>query len=581
MDKETAPPRTVPESAYQEPSDLEKETLAAYEGHDADIPSNEGYILDERGELQRRQSIASHRRGESQNDTSKDGTTADVEKGIEQVSSEESDPNIVGWDGPDDPLNPLNFSSWLKTLNTALVSGICFVTPLASSMFAPGVPELMEEFKSTNVLLASFVVSVYVLGFAFGPLFLAPLSEIYGRLPIYHICNFGFLAFTIACALATNLNMLIGFRFLEGIFGSAPLTNGGGTIADLFVQEKRGRAMSTFAMGPIVGPISKYPYLKGKYSILTSIVGPVAGGFLSQSKGWRWVFWVLAMVSGTFTILSLIFMRETYGPTILQKKTNRLRRETGNQDLRSKFDIGLSPRDFFMRGIVRPAKMLIYSPIVLSTSVYVGVVYGYLYLLFTTFTVVFEYTYHFSSGSVGLTFLGLGVGSLSGLAFFAWSSDYIIKKKTAEADAIAAAAGQPSAGMKPEYRLPMLIPGAIFIPVGLLLYGWTAKYHVQWIVPIISTALIGVGNMAVFMCVSMYLVDTFTVYAASALAANTVIRSVMGAVLPLAGRKMYNALGLGWGNSLLAFVALAMLPLPWILLKWGEPLRKRFEIKNL
>lgn len=287
------------------------------------------------------------------------------------------------------------------------------------------------------------------------------------------------------------------------------------------------------------------------------------------------------MVSGMFTILSLIFMRETYGPTILQKKTIRLRKQTGNLELRSKFDVGLSPRDYFMRGIFRPAKMLIYSPIVLSTSVYVGVVYGYLYLLFTTFTVVFEYTYHFSSGSVGLTFLGLGVGSLSGLGFFAWSSDNLIKKRTAEADAIAAASGQPSAGMKPEYRLPMLIPGAILIPIGLLLYGWTAKYHVHWIVPIISTSLIGIGNIAVFMCVSMYLVDAFTVYAASALAANTVIRSVMGAVLPLCGQKMYAALGLGWGNSLLAFVALALVPVPWILLKWGEPLRKRFEIKNL
>jgi len=87
--------------------------------------------------------------------------------------------------------------------------------------------------------------------------------------------------------------------------------------------------------------------------------------------------------------------------------------------------------------------------------------------------------------------------------------------------------------------------------------------------------------MAVFMCISMYLVDTFTVYAASALAANTVIRSVMGAVLPLAGQKMYDTLGLGWGNSLLAFVALALVPVPWVLLKWGEPLRKRFAIKDL
>ena len=124
-------------------------------------------------------------------------------------------------------------------------------------MFAPGVPELMMEFDSKNVVLASFVVSVYVLGFAVGPLFFAPLSEVYGRLPIYHACNLLFLVFNIACAVATSLPMLIGFRFMAGVFGSAPLTNGGGTIADLVTAEKRGRAMSGFVMGPIIGPISK------------------------------------------------------------------------------------------------------------------------------------------------------------------------------------------------------------------------------------------------------------------------------------------------------------------------------------
>jgi len=83
------------------------------------------------------------------------------------------------------------------------------------------------------------------------------------------------------------------------------------------------------------------------------------------------------------------------------------------------------------------------------------------------------------------------------------------------------------------------------------------------------------------MCISTYLVDAYTVYAASALAANTVVRSIMGAVLPLAGQKMYLRLGLGWGNSLLAFVAITLLPVPWVLLKWGEQMRKKFAIENL
>ena len=151
--------------------------------------------------------------------------------------------------------------------------------PLASSMFAPGVPEVMTEFHSSNTLLAGFVVSVYVLGYAFGPLIIAPLSELYGRMPVYHVSNILFVVFTVACAVATNLNMLIGFRFLQGTFGSTPLTIGGGTIADMIVQEKRGGVMAIWALGPLMGPV----------------IGPVAGGYLSQGKGWRWVFWVIAM----------------------------------------------------------------------------------------------------------------------------------------------------------------------------------------------------------------------------------------------------------------------------------------------
>lgn len=251
--------------------------------------------------------------------------------------------------------------------------------------------------------------------------------------------------------------------------------------------------------------------------------------------------------------------------------------------LRSKLDNGLSKIDFFLHSIVRPTKMLFYSPVVMVTAVYVGVVYGYLYLLFTTFTPVFEETYKFSTGSIGLTFLGLGAGSVIGVGFFAWSTDRLYKKRQATQDAAAGNEANATQVAAPQPELRLQLVGTIYacIPAGLFIYGWTAQYKVHWIVPILATVLIGIGNMAVFMGISLYLMDAFSVFAASALAANTVIRSIMGAVLPLAGQKMYKTLGLGWGNSLLAFVALALLPVPWALLKWGEGLRKRFEIKNL
>lgn len=132
----------------------------------------------------------------------------------------------VGWDGLEDPENPMNWPIWLKVVNVGLISFLTFVTPLASSMFAPGVPQVMKEFNNNNDLLADFVVSVYVLGFAFGPMFLAPMSELYGRLWIYHASNVGFIVFSVLCAKSSSVGMLTACRFFQGVFGAAPVSNG-------------------------------------------------------------------------------------------------------------------------------------------------------------------------------------------------------------------------------------------------------------------------------------------------------------------------------------------------------------------
>ncbi|KAI9847237.1 MAG: hypothetical protein M1838_000973 [Thelocarpon superellum] len=514
----------------------------------------------------------------------KEAANSDLEAGkahsdstLDEAPEPAADANIVGWNGEDDPHNPMNWSATARWGHVAIISGITFVTPLASSMFAPGVPELMAEFHSDSQTLAGFVVSVYILGFAIGPLVLAPLSELYGRLIIYHCCNVLFLIFTIACAVSSSLGMLIAFRFLAGCVGSAPLTIGGGTIADLIPQARRGAAMAIYAMGPLLGPV----------------IGPVIGGFLTQAKGWRWVFWLLAIISGVIVISTLVFMRETYGVVLLERKTAALRKSTGNPALRSKFDKNISAKTLFWTAIVRPTKMLLFSPIVLLLSIYLAISYGYLYLLFTTFTIVFEDQYGFSSGTVGLSFLGIGVGCLLGLLFVGIVSDRIVKSKSAKGE------------MKPEYRLPPLIWAAPLLPVSLFWYGWSAEKHVHWIVPIIGTGLTGFSMIASWVCIIplpiltpttisstlifslasfqmailTYLIDAFTIYAASALAANTVLRSLCGAILPLAGQPMYSALGLGWGNSLLAFIALALCPVPVIFYRYGERIRKRSTVK--
>ena len=182
------------------------------------------------------------------------------------------------------------------------------------------------------------------------------------------------------------------------------------------------------------------------------------------------------------------FVPETYSVVILQRKTVRLRKKLNNPLLRSKLDSGLSPRDAFRRAIVRPLKMLVFSPIVALLSTLSAVVYGYLYLVFTTITSVFEKNYGFSPDVVGLTFVGVGLGMIICVATFGAISDRILIRK----------ARANNGELKPEYRLSIIVPGGLCTPIGLFIYGWTAQYRVFWLVPIIGTSLIGAGVMAYF-----------------------------------------------------------------------------------
>jgi MFS family permease len=259
----------------------------------------------------------------------------------------------------------------------------------------------------------------------------------------------------------------------------------------------------------------------------------------------------------------LLLLRETYAPRILQNKTLRLRKATSNPNLRSKLDKGQKPSELFRLAITRPTKMIFRSPIVLILSIFGSIVYSYMYLLFTTFTSVFEDNYGFNAGEAGLAYLGLGVGFIIGQFGIGTVTDgYLSKQKAKYGES------------RPEDRLPLLFVGSFFVPAGLFWYGWTAEYHTHWIVPIIGTSLCGIGIIAVVLPVQMYLVDAYTLYAASAIAASTVVRSIFGVTVPLAGPALYERLGLGWGNSLLAFLALTTAPCSLLLIKYGERIRK-------
>ncbi|KAI1145003.1 major facilitator superfamily domain-containing protein [Nemania diffusa] len=459
--------------------------------------------------------------------------------------------DVVDWDGPKDPENPYNWPKSKKLAHVLIVSIFSLSANLASTMFAPGAEQLAAEFHFTNPTIEAFTVSIYVLGFAVGPIFLAPLSELYGRLVIYHVCNIVYTAFTIGCAFSTNVAMFLVFRILCGIAASGPMSIGGGTVADITPQEERGKAIALFGVGPLLGPV----------------IGPIVGGFVTQDIGWRWTFRIILILSGLLSVTTVVFMRETNAAVLLQRKTRRLIRETGNERLVPKATNNDTPSQILRKAIVRPARMLLFSPLVLLLSLYTGTVFGLIFLLFTTFPLVFEGTYGFSSGIAGLAYLGLGIGLLCGLVLFATLSDKLLGQK------------RDGTIARPEERLILMKWFAPITPIGCFIYGWTTEKHVHWIIPIIGTFIIGLGSLFVVIPAQTYLIDAFGAEAAaSALAANLIVRSPFGAFLVLAAPPLYAHLGLGWGNSVLGFITLAFTPVPWLFYQYGERLRNRFPM---
>ncbi|KAI3401487.1 hypothetical protein diail_10921 [Diaporthe ilicicola] len=454
------------------------------------------------------------------------------------------DEGIVGWDGQDDPQMPLNFAPFRKWLLVGLLSAITLVTPFASSILSPGISSLMVEFGETEQIVGSMTVQHL-------PARLRRRADGHGP----HERD---LRAEAGADGGQHLFLLLAdWVFFSGVGGAGCLTLGGAVIGDLFRPEQRGFAMGIWTFGPLIGPI----------------LGPLIGGFIAETIGWRWDFWIVLIVAVLITITIEIFNQETSHRIIIEKKVRRLRKETGREDLRSCYDTTQGPKPsqkrILINGLVRPLKMLVLSPIVLLLTIYISFTYGTLYLLFTTIPTVFEETYGFNTGLTGLVYLGLGTGTTLGwLVITLYSDKSVIKLAKAN-----------NGEFEPEMRLAMSIGFSWLLPITFFWYGWTAQYKVHWIAPILSLIPYGTGIMGLFLPITTYLVDCYPMYAAAAIAANTELRSLVGALLPLAGPPMYQTLGLGWGNSLLGFLCILMIPLPIVFYRFGKRLRKMEKLK--
>ncbi|BDD57688.1 hypothetical protein MAP00_003034 [Monascus purpureus] len=468
----------------------------------------------------------------------------DVEKGAP------ADPNIVDWDGPDDPANPRNWSKAYKLSNVVLVSLAVLYTNLATTVFAPGANVMQREFGFKSSAVEVLTITMASLGFALGQLFVPSLSEVFGRVPVYRASSVFYLAFTAGCSRSTHVAEFLVFRLCTGLAAASYISTGGGTVADLLPKEERGVAMALFTAGPLFGPV----------------LGPIIGGFVTENLSWRWSFYLILMMAGAVTIASFIFMRETSAVTILRRKATRLSKRTGNPNLRAAGDRQTPIPHLVLHTISRPVRFLLVSPILCLIALHVAFNFGVTMLLFATFPTVFEDTYGWSVGISGLAYIGIGVGCAIGIFIFGKFSDRMLRGN-----------GGP---YNPERRLILMMYVSPLLPIGLFLYAWTTESKVHWIVPIVGTAIGGPGVVVLISSSQTYTIDIFGPRAAaSAMAGINLLRNLLGAFLPLAAPRLYTNLHMGWGNSVLAFIAMAFIPVPFWLYRHGRWLREKFPVR--
>ncbi|KAH8819819.1 major facilitator superfamily domain-containing protein [Xylogone sp. PMI_703] len=463
-------------------------------------------------------------------------------------SGTSEDPFQVTWI-PDDSRNPQNFSMTKKWLFAFCVSFSTLAVAFSSSSYTGGIKQIVEDFH-VGQEVAILGVSLFVLGFVLGPLLWGPLSEMYGRQSLFILTYGGLTIFNATAAASQNIWTLLILRFLAGTIGSSPLTNAGGAIADLFSAEDRGIAMSVFASAPFLGPS----------------LGPIIGGFLGQSEGWRWVEGLMGIFAGTFWILQTLTVPETYAPVLLRKRAEKLSALTGKV-YKTKKDIEgghVKLKKAYKIALSRPWLLLIFEPIVLLLTVYMAIINGTLYMLFAAFPIVFQEVRGWNQGVGGLAFLGVMIGMMLALVYSVWDNKrYRQVVKSSGGFAL------------PEARLPPGLVGSIAIPVGMFWFAWTNYPSIHWMASISGGVPFGFGMVVVFLSVLNYLVDAYTIYAASVLAANSVLRSLFGAIFPLFTTYMYHNLGIHWASSIPAFLALACVPFPFLFYKFGGSIRAR------
>ncbi|CAK4033709.1 major facilitator superfamily [Lecanosticta acicola] len=449
--------------------------------------------------------------------------------------------------------NPQNWPRWKKLLSFLPLIPLDLVVSFGASGYSPATKSFTQTFGVSNEI-GVLGLSLYTLALAFGPLVNGPASEYFGRRPVYIVFYGLAIPFYAGSALAPNVGGFLATRFFCGFFQSVTIAAIGGTIADLWTHHNTGMPMSIFLWAATAG----------------SSIGFFLLSFVAQYRDYQDVLWTIMGISGLVylpVVAATLYCGETRHSVILRKRAARLRKETGDDTV----DVAPEYRRKSLKQILlvtqsRPFRFLATEPVVQLGAIYNGYLYGISFLLNGAFNLVFGPKGHgLSTLQVGLCFLGIAGGITSGPLINLLQERYYQNR----------VALAPNPHNLPEARVMMSKFAAIAHPISLFWFAWTTYKSINPAVPVLATALWGWSFYNLILMTYQYTEDSYKEYAASALAGLGFIRNLAGAGFPLFGNQMFENEGYQWAGSILAFLALVMVPIPFVLDRYGERLRRR------
>lgn len=462
------------------------------------------------------------------------------------------DPRIE-FDPNGDPENPQDWSESSKKVVIALLSAMAFMVTFTCISIVPIANHIVfslngTENRSSSILL----VTVWELGEALGPLIIAPLSEIYGRYPVYNIANLLFIFGIILAALSQSVELFVFARFLTGMAVACNVLNPS-IVGDIYPTHRRSGGMSLAMFVPLIG----------------GAVGPAMSGVIAERVGWRVILWMSAAVAIMCEVMFFLFYRETYRVTILQQRAARLRSETYKESLKVTFEDDAAASALFRsklwESIQRPARMMYDSSVMKIMALYGGVIFTWYYILATTLPDILTDVYGFSPALTGYSFLLFSGGAAVGLGLANRYQDriYLLLAHRNKGRAL------------PEFKLPPIILAGVCLPPTIVLYGLVPANHFSVYLQLCITVLQGCFLLMTSVSLMAYVVDATGNYSASATTIVLTARCLAGTLLPLGVPYLTNGLGLGWGYIVIAGIGVVIVPLPMLVFRYGPVWRRK------